>query len=95
MKVRLTTLNKNEFFEQNGYIYKKLDNREKSGRAENVKSGEVLSFPTMLYVSKISKEEAEAAVKPKRRKVVEVESAEDFSHLSNTISLQPSGTLNE
>lgn len=93
MKVRLTTLNKNEFFEQNGYIYKKLDSREKSGLAENIKSGEVLSFPTMLYVSKMTKEEAEAAVKPKRRKAVE--SAEDFSHLSNTISPQPSGTLNE
>lgn len=92
MKVRLTTLNKNEFFEQNGYIYKKLDNREKSGRAENVKSGEVLSFPTMLYVNKMTKEEAEAAVKPKRRKVVEVESADDFSNLLNT---QPSGTPNE
>lgn len=88
MKVRLTTLNKNEFFEQNGYIYKKLDNREKSGRAENIKSGEVLSFPTMLYVSKMTKEEAEAAVKPKR-KIVKI--AEPIEELTP----QPSGTLNE
>lgn len=81
MKVRLTTLNKNEYFEQAGSIWKKLDNREKSGRAENVKSGEVLSFPTMLYVNKMSKEEVE---KPRRKKV-EIEKVEDM--------ILPSGLL--
>lgn len=68
MKVRLTTLNKNEYFEQAGEVWKKIDNREKSGKAENVKTKEVSSFPTMLYVTKMSKEEVE---KPKRRKPVE------------------------
>lgn len=63
--MRMTSLNKGEYFRYNGIIYKKLEDREKGNSVENMSTGEIYSLPLMLTVDKIT----EAEAKPKKKKV--------------------------
>ena len=65
--MRMTALNKGEYFRYNGIIYKKLEDREKGNNVENMSTGEVYSLPLMLTVDKITKEEAEKPAKKEKK----------------------------
>lgn len=62
--MRMTSLNKGEYFRYNGVVYKKLEDREKGNSVENISTGEVYTLPLMLTVDKIT----EAEAKPKKKK---------------------------
>lgn len=65
--MRMTSLNKGEYFRYNGIIYKKLEDREKGNSVENMSTGEIYTLPLMLTVDKIT----EAEAKPKKKRVEE------------------------
>lgn len=77
-QIRLTAMNAGDKFVYNGTTYKKVHNREKSGHCENVKSGEIITLPVMLFVEKFTEEES---VKKVRRKPVY-----DSSHNSGVLN---------
>ena len=52
---RLFELVSGEYFVYNNNQYQKVDNREKSGKSVDLKTGQVCTFPTMLNVLKIDK----------------------------------------
>lgn len=62
--MRMTSLNKGEYFRYNGVVYKKLEDREKGNSVENMSTGEIYTLPLMLTVDKIT----EAEAKPKKKK---------------------------
>lgn len=53
MKVRLTTLDKGEFFKLNGVKYEKMEKRERGNRCLNLSTGQIEEHPLMLYVEKV------------------------------------------
>ncbi len=56
MRVRLTCLSAGEFFELDGNLYKKLEDRE-HGRNVQDEDGRITKFPLMALVNKVAEPE--------------------------------------
>ena len=61
--VRLTMLKAGELFKYNNEFYRKVDNREKSGKAIKLSDSSECRLPVMLLVDKVSEADL-----PKRKK---------------------------
>ncbi len=61
--VRLTTLNAGELFKYNNEVYRKVHNREKSGKVIKLSDSTECRLPVMLMVDKVREEDL-----PKKKK---------------------------